>query len=308
MPQWIDTTTDEHLRTWVRHCPAMKLVTTIDGRILWANMAFCEWVKYRLDELLRMTWKDLSVNDEALAADIDEASRLSPYNPVYVIRKRYIPQGDVGQWGYLTVMRYPLSGEIECCLCTWEPVKNGAVTAFSLAMEHSEKLEHKMTELTAEIRKVTTRSEEEDWVLATIRIARRYPKRAAFTAIMTALTALITALVVVLKSLGFIPTQVKIEKVDYDWILEHDHIEGSVVGANGIAYAKPDRTIEGTTAGGVTVSWSATDRASRHIVLHGKTGRDKRRSGFRFGDSTVSDGGGSIDTLRGIAESRGYRY
>ena len=177
---WIDETANEHhLRTWIKHCPAMKLVSTLDGQILWANASFCDWSQYTLTELRRLTWMAISVPDKSLEADIDEARNLDAYNPTYQVKKQYIPKGAKPEWGQLTVMRYPLSGEIECCLCTWEPLKNGTATAFAMAMQHTQRLDARIEAMTMELRAVTTQTDEDKFVLGAIRMVQRHPKIAA---------------------------------------------------------------------------------------------------------------------------------
>jgi len=174
---WIDDIAKEdHLRTWVKHCPAMKLVSTLDGKILWANSAFCDWSQYTLTELRKLTWMQISVPDKNLESDIDESKNLDAYNPTYQVKKQYIPKGAKPEWGQLTVMRYPLAGEIECCLCTWEPLKNGTATAFAMAMEHTQKLDARIEAMTVELRAVTTQTDEDKFVLGAIRVVQRNPK------------------------------------------------------------------------------------------------------------------------------------
>jgi hypothetical protein len=177
---WIDETANEHhLRTWIKHCPAMKLVSTLDGQILWANSSFCDWSQYTLTELRRLTWMAISVPDKSLEADVEEARNLDAYNPTYQVKKQYIPKGAKPEWGQLTVMRYPLSGPIECCLCTWEPLKNGTAAAFTQAMENYGEITKRLESMTTEIRTVTTQTDEDRFILGTIRMVQRHPKMAA---------------------------------------------------------------------------------------------------------------------------------
>ena len=93
----------------------------------------------------------ISVPDKNLEADISEMQSLDAYRPCYVIKKQYIPKGSKPEWGILTVMRYPLSGEIQCCLCTWEPLKNGTATAFALAMEKFDEINKRLEIMAADI-------------------------------------------------------------------------------------------------------------------------------------------------------------
>lgn len=211
---WLDETANaDHLRTWIKHCPAMKLVSTIDGQILWANAAFCEWSQYTLNELRRMTWMQLSVPDDNLRSDIDETRNLDAYNPTYQVQKQYIPKGSRPEWGNLTVMRYPLAGPIECCLCTWEPLKNGTAAAFSQAMDHYVTLNQKIEAMTTEIKTLSGRSDEEEWAIKSFRIVRRHPKVAA-TCLFVALSIFgANNVLALLQRTGFVSLPIKIEAV-----------------------------------------------------------------------------------------------
>lgn len=210
---WIDDiATDAHLRAWIKHCPAMKLVTSMDGKILWANSAFCEWSHYTLNELRRLTWREISVPDKNLEGD-DEAKTLDSYNPSYTVLKQYQPKQSQPEWGHLSVMRYPLTGEIECCLCTWDPLKNGTATAFSMAMEHTQKLDARLEAMTAEISVLTAQTDEEKFGLSAFRMIKRHPKVAA-TILFVGLSVFgLNNLLSLLQKTGVVSLPVKIETV-----------------------------------------------------------------------------------------------
>lgn len=210
---WIDDiATDAHLRAWIKHCPTMKLVTSMDGKILWANAAFCEWSHYTLNELLRLTWREISVPDKNLEGD-DETKTLDAYNPSYTVLKQYQPKQSQPEWGQLSVMRYPLMGEIECCLCTWDPLKNGTATAFAMAMESIGTVNKRLEEMHIEIKTVTGRTDEEEWVIRGLRMIQRNPRKvAAFAAIALSIFGLNNVLSLLQKT-GFVTLPVKIETV-----------------------------------------------------------------------------------------------
>lgn len=221
---WIDDIASEHhLRTWIKHCPAMKLVSTLDGQILWANAAFCDWSQYTLTELRKLTWMAISVPDKNLESDIDESRNLDAYNPTYQVKKQYIPKGSKPEWGQLTVMRYPLSGEIECCLCTWEPLKNGTATAFAMAMEHTAKLDARIEAMTAELRVVTTQSDEDKFILGAIRMVQRHPKIAASFLFIALSIFGLNNVVELLQRTGLIQLPVKVEPRN-----EHAHLANEI--------------------------------------------------------------------------------
>lgn len=210
---WIDNTASEdQLRTWLKHTPAMKLVSTLDGQILWANAAFCEWSQYTLNELRRLTWMEISVPDKNLEADIDETKHLDAYNPTYQVKKQYIPKGSKPEWGQLTVMRYPLHGEIECCLCTWEPLRNGTATAFAMAMEHAKKIDQRIEAMTTEMKLLTTQSDEDKFVLSVIRMIQRHPKVAAGFLIIALSVFGLNNIVELLQRTGLVQLPTKEEK------------------------------------------------------------------------------------------------
>jgi PAS domain S-box-containing protein len=285
---WIDDTASEnHLRTWLKHCPAMKLVSTLDGQILWANAAFCDWSQYTLNELRKLTWMEISVRDKNLEADIAEAKNLDAYNPTYQIKKQYIPKGSKPEWGQLTVMRYPLSGEIECCLCTWEPLKNGTATAFAMAMEHTQKLDARIEAMTAELKMITTQTEEDRFFLSTIRMVQRYPKASAAMLFFALSIFGLNNIVELLQRTGLIQLPVKIERVGNE---EQSH----AVLAHEIA--DPVRVVAveeefSTTIGNATVNLVkySDGRFGPVSVVRGCRSGVERSSGQFAGSTTGSD-------------------
>lgn len=210
---WIDEAKEEQLRAWVKHCPAMKLVSTLDGRILWANAAFCEWSQYTLNELRQLTWMQISVPDKNLEADVDEAKNLDAYNPTYQVKKQYVPKGLKPEWGQLTVMRYPLTGPIECCLCTWEPLKNGTAAAFTQAMENYSEITKRLDMMTTEISVLNSQTEEEKFGLSGFRMIRRHPKVAAAFLVVALSVFGLNNVLSLLQKMGVVSLPVKIETV-----------------------------------------------------------------------------------------------
>lgn len=181
------------------------MISNTDGTIIWANDAFCEWAEYTLGELQRMTWMQLSANDEDLAADIAMSKTLDTYNLSYTVQKKYIPKNGKPQIGNLHVTRYPASGEIRFCFCRWEPLGNGTAQAFELAIAAQKKLTQQMNELATEIKTVTQRSEGEALLLSAVRMGVKYPKIviAMIVFMLGAFGADVT--VSTLQKLGFLP-------------------------------------------------------------------------------------------------------
>jgi hypothetical protein len=164
----------------------------------------------------------ISVPDKNLEADIDETKNLDAYNPTYQVKKQYVPKGAKPEWGQLTVMRYPLHGDIECCLCTWEPLKNGTATAFAMAMEHAQKLDARIEAMTAEMKTITTQSEEDRFILSTIRMVQRHPKIAASFLIVALSIFGLNNIVELLQRTGLIQLPVKIESGEQHAALAHE--------------------------------------------------------------------------------------
>jgi len=287
---WIDeNASEQHLRTWIKHCPAMKLVSTLDGQILWANAAFCDWSQYTLTELRKLTWMAISVPDKNLESDIDEAKNLDAYNPTYQIKKQYIPKGAKPEWGQLTVMRYPLSGEIECCLCTWEPLKNGTATAFAMAMEHTQKLDARIEAMTAELRVITTQTDEDKFVLGAIRMIQGHPKIAASFVIIALSIFGLNNVVELLQRTGLIQLPVKVERTESHASMVHEI-------ADPVRFVAVTAEYETTTETGAKVSVTKYSDGRIRPVFHslGRGGIDT------FANANASDGDrGTGDRLGG---------
>ena len=166
----------EILKEIALYHPCCMLFSRVDGTILWANKKFCDWSGYTLNELEKMTWMHLSVEDDDLDADIASAGMLSAASPTYTVRKQYRPKNDRPVHGNLHVTRAPLIGEMQFAFCVWEPLKNGSAEAFTLAVEHTTKASAAMAELTREIQKLTHRDSDEYWIISTIRTARKHPR------------------------------------------------------------------------------------------------------------------------------------
>ena len=182
---WIRSQTQELLESWLRESPALKLAKGPDGQIYWANEAFCEWSRYTVSELQEMGWMKLSVQDGSFKADMQAMEQLvEGFDKRYTCQKQYIPKNGQPQWGNLTVTRYPYTGELSCFLCTFEPLKNGTATAFALAVDHIKQCQESITGLEMAISTITKRDQDEDWIVSTVRIMKRYPKIAAFVLAM----------------------------------------------------------------------------------------------------------------------------
>jgi PAS domain-containing protein len=110
----------------------LMLFSDHEGKILWANEAFLSWIGYSYSEFTRpdkpVTWKQISVPDASLDADIDMANRTYHGEmDSYVIRKFYIPKNQSPQFVELFVRRFPPTKDGSCELFVVEvlPLFNG---------------------------------------------------------------------------------------------------------------------------------------------------------------------------------------
>lgn len=178
---FIHTLPSDVVATILRSSGIMWLISKPTGEILDASPEFMRWIGYTHDELTRLTWMQISVQDDSLNADLHSVNNLTPYDPFYIVRKQYVPKNDKPAWGELTVTRHPMSGDkIEYCFCTWHPLKNGTAEAFTKAIENGLLVEKRISEMTTVLNQLTTQSEEDRYVLSTINMIRKHPKAVMF--------------------------------------------------------------------------------------------------------------------------------
>lgn len=209
MSTWIESIDDKLLRTFAKHTSVGILISKTDGSIVWANEAFCEWSGYTLAELRVIGWRKLSIDEESLQADIEQAKSLEVYSLRYTVQKRYIPKNGAPVWGGLSVLRYPALGDMEFALCTWEPLRNGTAAAFTASFQHIDKMTSELKELNKNISHLTTQSVEDRALLAASNLIRKYP-RATWVLVLAALTVFgANNLVQLLTSLSIVPSTIQ---------------------------------------------------------------------------------------------------
>jgi len=257
---WISEVDDKILRTWVKHCPALKLVSTDDFRILYANDSFCEWIGYTLKELQSIGWKRISVDDDSLQADIQAVANLSDgYQTTYTVQKQYIPKNGKPEWGSLSVMRYPATGDLVCFLCTFEPLKNGTQTAFTMAMDRIGDMTTQIGGLRQEVGKLTSQDEETTWINATVRMCRKHPRIAASMLVMMLSIFGANNILELAQRLGIVDIPVPLKRA----------IEAQETAGINISDEKPDRWII-TTADGNVIE-TPVDTQKESSTWHVKT-------------------------------------
>lgn len=168
MTEWIDEQTDS-LRLWIRRMKAPLLVSKADGTILYANEAFESFLGYSVAELLRVSWKELTVSDADLEADlamvrsVQEGTRME-----YEQQKSYRHKRGHPKECFIHVLRYPLLGpEIDCFLVTVRPL-DGNQDYIARQLENFRLAQLEQVEMLAEVIEEKRRSSfERAWQWAT---------------------------------------------------------------------------------------------------------------------------------------------
>lgn len=174
--KWISKADCEAIRAFVSNVHVPVIISGVDGAIFWANDEFCEWCGYSVQELRQSGWRKLSVANEDFAVDIASAGEFGGYRLTYSIQKQYVPKNDKPHWGTLSLMRYPATGPIEYCFCTWVAHKNGTQTAFDMAMKELGKLTTQVEGNRIEIAKLNAATTEDVFMSAGVKLLKQNPK------------------------------------------------------------------------------------------------------------------------------------
>lgn len=210
---FIHTLPADVVATILRSSGVMWLISKPTGEILDASPEFLRWIGYTHEEITRLTWMQISVQDDSLNADLHSVANLTPYDPFYIVRKQYVPKNDKPAWGELIVTRHPMVGDkVEYCFCTWHPLKNGTAEAFAKAIENGLLVEKRINEMTTVLRQFTSQSEEDRYVLSTINMVKKHPRiAAAFVVIALGMFGLNNVLEI-LQRTGLIEIPIRIEQ------------------------------------------------------------------------------------------------
>lgn len=173
---WLTNASVEDIKYFIRHSHLNIIVSKPDGSILWANDSFCNYIQYTLYELQRIGWKNISQHGSDLDADTNQLNSLTPNNNQYSVQKRYIPKNGKPELGTLNVIAFFKDDKIDYCLTVWEPLKNGTAAAFELAITTTNNMSKAINELSTNIGTLTAQKEEEKFLLASVRMAQKYPK------------------------------------------------------------------------------------------------------------------------------------
>ncbi len=175
---WLEQLDCKALKLMAQHSSSMYIASKPDGTILWANRSFLDWSKYTSYEIVSKNWKDISVKDNSLEADIKELESLNDYTMSYAVQKSYVPKNSAPQVGMLHVTRYPATGPIEFCWCRWEPFYNGTAKAFEASLKAQAEFTEAFNNLATQVKRMTDKTIEEHALTSIIGLAHKYPKMA----------------------------------------------------------------------------------------------------------------------------------
>jgi len=173
---WLESLDCKALKLMANNSSSMYIASTPDGKILWANRAFLDWSKYTSFEITQKNWKDISLKDASLEADLKELESLNDYSLSYTVQKSYIPKNSAPQIGMLHVTKYPPQGEIEFCWCRWEPFYNGTAKALESSLKAQKEFTDAINNLTLQVKMMTDKTVEENALASILDLMKKYPK------------------------------------------------------------------------------------------------------------------------------------
>jgi len=172
----IEKQSHELLASIIRWNPCCTFLVDPAGRFIATNKAFAEWSGFAAYEIEGQSLNRILVSDENLKNSFtDQIAGLNQIDPTTQVRTQMRPNGGKPIWGTLHTNRYSDKDAV-IYWCVWEPLRDDTQAAFALALERTKEHTEIMTQLRAEIKAITQRDQEEDWVLGTVRMARKYPK------------------------------------------------------------------------------------------------------------------------------------
>jgi PAS domain S-box-containing protein len=299
---WLNSLTAEEHTFLSEECTCLKLASTGDGKILWANREFREWSGYTHSELIKLGWMDLSVQDDGLAADVSEI-RLIAAGEIqqYRVQKKYRKRNGDAVLGTLTVKRFPLVGEVKFYTCTWEPHVNGTAAAFTLAIEKSVALEKRIESMLQLVG--PTRSKVRKLGDAFFDWAEENPKLATGLVVMVLSMAQTIQPIVT----RFLPAQpVQIEVRDPKTGETHPASEQLINriqnnNVHSIAHVALVKSFEVTTKGGHAFAWNTSGGRGECVpIAIGRIRRSGTTSGY--GDRIATESGRIVGGMPGAEQ------
>lgn len=166
----------DEIKDFMRHTSTCIIVSNPAGEILWANNAFLAWSGYSQAELRKYGWKQISVPGDDTDSDVEFVSNWDEFIPIHTIQKQYYRKNKEPVWGILTAIRFPISGDIRFCICTWVPATEAGSDTIGIVTNLVDRNVKTLRELQDSIDKFTTLSEEQRFIVTATELAKKYPK------------------------------------------------------------------------------------------------------------------------------------
>lgn len=282
----IEKQSHELLATIIRWNPCCTFLVDPTGRFVAVNKSFSEWSGYAAYEIEGQSLSRVHVTDENLKNSFtDQIAGLNDRDPTTQVRTQLRPNGGKPVWGTLHTNRYSDKDTV-IYWCVWEPLRDDTQAAFALALERTQEHALVMTQLRAEIQTVMHRDPEEDWILGTVRMARKYPK--IFMTLLGGLISMIGTLglnggLEFFQRLGIIGPPNSQNKPQTGLLV--DPVQIPQYAGQGIQFT-PVYSV--TTPTGAHYRWGYEDglrgRGRRSIEAGGFSGRSGDRSSGSYGD------------------------
>lgn len=178
---------------WIVYGCIPKLISVNDGRIIWCNRSFEEFIGYTLAEFSNgsVKWTDITPDPIELQNDKDMFECvLSGERQDYTMVKSYRPNGRPAVRVKIHVERWPTEGEhVELFLVTVMPLLNGQLLAYETTIREVSELKTETLNLKKEVKSLvdyltqaTVDSEIIEAIRPVIKIVSRYPRRAMIVA------------------------------------------------------------------------------------------------------------------------------
>lgn len=123
---WIESIPSKALKQWISETRVPMLAFTPDGGILWCNAAFEDFLEYSIVELVGprgKSWNDLTSSSEDAAADMILVRQVEAgARKDYMFQKSYRSKSGRDRKCQIHVLRYPATGDFECCLVSVIPL------------------------------------------------------------------------------------------------------------------------------------------------------------------------------------------
>lgn len=229
---------------------------------------------------------------EAYKESVDEVRK--GLRSRFEVQMKFVPKGDKPAIGSLHVSRYPEQGEFKFVVQHWAPMKNGTQAAFMLAMEHHQKTQLVLAEMTTELKALTTQTLEEKWVGSTIRMAMNHPRMTLAICVVAASIFGLNNIIELLQRTGVVTVPIPVKQTT----VEVPHVDMMGMADNAVH-------IEASTPAGATITWSQSDAGSMSDI---RRQRNSERVGTGRGDFDLSAGHHVSDELQGSASGNGYEF